>query len=159
MTETKTPFMLALEKAETSQEIRAAIMLLPSGDEPLINNGLPSIEVVEKWLEEHVQVFPEPKVIRLTNFRQIIDGRKWGGEFTLTLDSITLLKKISIENWPYNSTLIKMYLPMFCSPLGVPASYPAIDIPQKVISLIEARLRIDYKAGTINDDYSVLIDV
>jgi hypothetical protein len=116
---------------------------------------MPTLENVDEWLEKNVQVFPEPKVITLSNFKK----KDFGGEFTLTLDSAALIDKISFDNWPLNSTLIKIYLPMFHSPLGVPASYAAIEITDNTRNLIESTLRQAWKDGKLSDSYSEKIIV
>jgi len=146
-------FYEALEKAKTGEDFRAAIKLLPKSEVSDKNNGMPTIEEVGEWLEENVLVCPEPKIITLSNFRQ----KDLGGEFTLTLDSVTLIDSISFDNWPLNSSLISIYMPMFHSPLGVPASYAAIEITDNTRKLIVSTLRKAWKDGKINESYSARI--
>ena len=117
------------------------------------SDASPTVEAVGEWLEENVLVCPEPKIINLSNFRQTEDG----GKFTLTLDSITVINNIGFNNWPLNSSLVAIYMPMHCSPMGAPASYPAVEITNNTKKLIESTLRKAWKNGEINGGYTATI--
>ena len=90
------------------------------------------IERVGEWLDENVQVFPEPKTVTLSEFS--IDWDEFSGEFRLSLDSVVLTGKLKFGLEASGKTTF--YMPMFHSPLGAPASYPAIEITDRTRSAI-----------------------
>ena len=83
-----------------------------------------SLSKIEGWLAEHVQRFSEPKEVELSRFG--IDWDTFRGSFRLSLDGVVVFERIRFS--PNASGKMSYGLPMFISPLGVPASYAAIDI-------------------------------
>lgn len=93
-------------------------------------------EQVLDWLEEHVQVFSDPKTVKLSDFE--IDWSHFKGRFRLSLDNVALTEKIEFRLEVCGRT--KFFLPMFTSPLGVPASYSAIEISDQTREAITSAL-------------------
>lgn len=95
------------------------------------------IEMVREWLEENVQVFLEPESVTLSDFT--VNWDEFSGDFCVSFDSIELPDRLSFGLEASGKT--KFYLPMFTSPLGVPASYAAIKITDKTDRAILKGLR------------------
>ena len=82
------------------------------------------LKELQRWLKETVVSPSNPKEICLSEFE--FDEHEMCGSFCLTLDEIKLSERFdfAIEiDGKYG-----IYPPMFTSPLGVPASYAAIEI-------------------------------
>jgi hypothetical protein len=90
------------------------------------------IKEVRQWLEENVQVFPEPEKVTLSEFS--VNWEEFSGEFRVAFDSVVLSEKLRFGLELSGKT--RFYLPMFHSPLGAPASYGAIDISEKTHAAI-----------------------
>ena len=95
------------------------------------------VELVNKWLEENVQVFSEPELVTLSEFS--INWEDFGGDFRVALDSNILPDKFNF--WLEASGLTRFCIPMFHSPLGAPASYGAVRITNKTNDAILQGLR------------------
>ncbi len=54
---------------------------------------------------------------------------------------------------------IRLYLPMFHSPLGAPCSYRAIEVTTDTVRAIEHTLKIGLKKDYWQDDYSVVFEL
>jgi len=80
--------------------------------------------MLQKWLNENVQVFPTPKKIKLSNFE--VDWDHLSGSFNLTLDGISTKERIGFSTEV--SGKLTLYYPIVHSPLGVPYSYSLIKI-------------------------------
>lgn len=90
------------------------------------------IEEVMQWLEENVEVFPEPEKVTLSEFS--VNWEDFSGEFRVAFDSVTLSEKLRFGLEVSGKT--RFYLPMFHSPLGAPASYRAVEISDKTQAAI-----------------------
>ena len=82
------------------------------------------MEMLQEWLNENVQVFPSPKMIKLSNFE--VNWEHLSGSFNLTLDNVFIKDRMNFS--PEASGKPTLYYPMFHSPLGVPCSYSLIKI-------------------------------
>ena len=89
-------------------------------------------EKLAEWLEEHVAKYPEPECVTLSDFR--VDWNTFSGDFRISFDSVAFAKKLKFS--PDVSGKAEFFLPMFVSPLGVPASYAAIKITEKTYEAI-----------------------
>ena len=101
------------------------------------NESESRFERVKDWLEENVQVYPGPELVRLYDFA--IDWEDFSGEFRVAFDSVVLSEKLRFSLEASGKTTFR--LPMFHSPLGVPASYAAIEITEKTHKAILKGLR------------------
>jgi len=95
------------------------------------------VEQVTHWLEENVQVVPEPKFVTLSAFS--VNWTDFSGEFSVSFDSSALSEKLKFGLEASGKTCFQM--PMFHSPLGVPASYAAIEITDQTHKAILKGLR------------------
>jgi len=82
------------------------------------------VERVREWLEENIQVFPEPVSVTLSDFS--VDWNNFRGDFLVSFDSVAASErfKFALEL----NGKVALYFPMFHSPLGAPASYAAVRI-------------------------------
>ncbi len=85
------------------------------------------IERVREWLDENVRVYPTPREATLSAFE--FDWNSLAGSFQVSLDRDVLPERLrfglEISGWLY------FYLPLFISPLGAPASYPAVEFTEE----------------------------
>lgn len=93
----------------------------------------PSAEKLWEWLDKNVPSYPTPRSITLRNFE--IDWSSLEGAFEVMLDDTVLPEKfkmsLEITGW------MKFWMPMIHSPLGVPASYAAINLTPETSNAIE----------------------
>jgi len=122
------------------------------GDEPELNERL---EAVSEWLNENVAEYPEPKKVKLFNFKRISnDNDPWDERtFQVALDDAILKENIKFE--ANGSKNIRLYWPMFHSPLGAPCSYRSIEVTADTVRAIEHALKIGLKEDYWQDNYSV----
>jgi hypothetical protein len=93
---------------------------------------------VEKWLVENVTILGDVKSIVLSKFTWKPD--QYRGHFYAAFDGVEYSDKFSFslgESDGYTN----IQIPMFHSPLGVPASYLSIEIPGNVERAIENEIR------------------
>jgi len=95
------------------------------------------ISKVMEWLDDHVQVFTQPEIVKLSHFD--IDWSDFSGSFLLSLDNTALKDKIRFGLEASGKT--KFYMPMFHSPLSAPASYAAIELTDQTREAITIALR------------------
>ena len=86
------------------------------------DSDISHIEKVRQWLREHVQVFSDLHSVTLSDFTVNWD------EFSVTLDDTAISDKFSFFLEASGKTTF--YPPMFHSPLGAPASYAAVEVPE-----------------------------
>ena len=122
------------------------------------------LEELHNWLRGNVVSPSTPKVIVLTNFE--VNWKTFDGEFTLKLDSDEMKDKFkfSIEiDGKY-----QISPPFYVSPMGIPGSYPKIDLTEETNERIEKLINdffpklkplgIDKESGLIIDRNNPMID-
>lgn len=95
------------------------------------------LEEVRTWLDENVRLYPTPKQLTLHSF--IVDLKTLSGSFKMILDDIELPEKLYFHIDQAGKAIYS--LPMFHSPLGVPASYPMLELTEKTSEAILRGLR------------------
>ena len=100
------------------------------------------VEQVMAWLEENVQVIPEPETVTLSEFS--INWEDFSGDFSLSFDAVMYSRKIRYGLEASGKAIF--YMPMFFFPLGAPASYRAIEITEKT--------RQDRKSTRLNSSHT-----
>ena len=89
------------------------------------------------WLKENVVVIPEPQEVTLFDFE--ISWESWRGSFQVKLDDQIYADRlefgIGITGYPAYS------VPSFTSPLGVPASYAAMEMTASTRDAITRALK------------------
>ena len=84
-------------------------------------------EKLQAWLKDNVLIIPEPKVVTLHSFS--VDWSNWRGWFRVKFDDFEIEDEldfgIDITGRP------TFQLPIFTSPLRVPASFASIEITSK----------------------------
>lgn len=112
------------------------------------------LKELKLWLAENVIDIPAPQEVTLFDFE--INWSKWSGDFKVRFDEFecqdTFGLAMEMTGFP------KFYFPMFTSPLGVPASYRAIEITYQ--SPVESRLSkeaIEEARTLVVEDYSVSV--
>lgn len=98
----------------------------------------PSIDELEDWLKLNVTKYPEPKRVLLFNF--LINWERFTGEFKLKLDDEEV--KYSISFSTDQSGRVVFAMPMFHSPMGVPASYQAVEFTARTRIAINRALEL-----------------
>ena len=106
-------------------------------DEEYENNRL---KEVRAWLADNVVYIPEPKEVTLFDFE--VDWSNWSGKFKIRFDDF--VNEDSFGLGMEMTGFPKFYFPMFTSPLGVPASYRAIEITSDTHNAISEVLRLTF---------------
>ena len=90
------------------------------------------IEKLRNWLRGHVVSPSTPKVVVLSNID--FDWKELSGSFNLTLDNLRLISgfRFSVDI----SGKYQISPPMYVSPMGVPASYPSIELTEETTNEI-----------------------
>ncbi len=99
--------------------------------------GLPSLAEIQQWLDDNVQSYPTPKTVTLSDFD--INWEELSGSFQLGLDEHRLERRIRFSLDASGRT--EFQFPMFHSPLGVPASYKAIELTEETQGAIRQGLQ------------------
>lgn len=94
------------------------------------------IEQVSRWLSENTKSFATPTEIVLSDFE--IDKVRYSGTFSVSLDSVTIKRRFAF-GLDHNGKP-RVYTPTFHSPLGAPASYPAVVLTEETLSKISELL-------------------
>jgi hypothetical protein len=81
-------------------------------------------EMYQEWLDEHVQVFPTPQKIKLSEFQ--VDWESLSGSFNLTLDGVSTKERLGF--CPEMSGKPKLVFPVYHAPYGIPSSYSSVKI-------------------------------
>ena len=90
------------------------------------------IEKLRNWLRGHVVSPSTPKVVVLSNID--FDWKELSGSFNLTLDNLRLISgfRFSVDI----SGKYQISPPLYVSPMGVPASYPSIELTEETTNEI-----------------------
>ena len=94
---------------------------------------LPQPNRIIEWLDENVIVPPQPKTVSVSNIQ--FDWTSLSGKLSVSLDGVMLADqfRVSVEI----DGRARVRPPMFHSPLGVPASYAAINLDDKTEASIQ----------------------
>ena len=98
------------------------------------------LEAVSAWLDENTVTIPEPETVTLLNFK--VDWSSWSGSFQIKFDDA--LHADRFHFYEDGTGKVRFCLPMFVSPLGAPASYPAIEISKRTREAIQRALDITF---------------
>jgi hypothetical protein len=96
------------------------------------------ISKVEIWLADNVTVIGDVKSVVLSKFTWEQD--RYSGHFYIAFDGVEFPNRFSFSIGESDGRT-KIFIPMFHSPLGVPASFAAIEIPENVYKEIENEIR------------------
>lgn len=90
------------------------------------------IEKLRNWLRGHVVSPSTPKVVVLSNID--FDWKELSGSFNVTLDNLRLISgfRFSVDI----SGKYQISPPLYVSPMGVPASYPSIELTEETTNEI-----------------------
>ena len=94
-------------------------------------------EELQVWLKDNVLVVPEPSELTLHHF--IVDWANWSGEFGITFDDLVFKELLTFRAGA--NGYVDFFLPLFTSPLGVPASFAMLEITEKTSQAIQTALR------------------
>ena len=95
---------------------------------------------LQVWLAENATEIPEPQEVTLFDFE--MNWSKWSGKFKVRFDEFECQDTFGLEM--EMTGFPKFYFPMFTSPLGVPASYRAIEITSNTHNAISEALRLTF---------------
>ena len=93
---------------------------------------------VENWLAENVRVITQANELTLSDFTY--NCKSYIGQFSISVDGEALEGRWHFfletsDGWP------SVTPPMFTSPLGVPASYRAIELTDEIDAALRAKMR------------------
>lgn len=95
------------------------------------------VKQVSRWLDENVMSYPTPRAVTLSDFE--VDWGEMCGWFCLTMDGRRVPDRFRLSlaqnGW------MQFHPPMFCSPLGAPASYSAVDLTDETKMVIGEALK------------------
>ncbi len=133
--------------------------------EDLIPSGYPSLAEVRAWLEKHTYRPPRPCTVTLQEFE--VDWERMCGTFLASFGDGAAAQTFSFAMGGAAGET-EIFLPMFHSPLGVPASYPAIDLDEDIREAIFAAVRrlfpkvtafgLDRASGRLITAHTALMD-
>ena len=98
------------------------------------------LKELQVWLAENATEIPEPQEVTLFDFE--MNWSKWSGKFKVRFDEFECQDTFGLEM--EMTGFPKFYFPMFTSPLGVPASYRAIEITSNTHNAISEALRLTF---------------
>lgn len=84
-----------------------------------------------EWLANHITCYPTPTTVTLFAFK--VNWQTLSGTFRLQLDNQEIHSENEDEKLTFSleqNGKVRFDLPTFCSPLGVPASYAAIELTE-----------------------------
>ena len=97
----------------------------------------PSREEVAVWLAANVKQYGTPTTVTLHDFE--VDWERISGSFRVSLDDLAIEERFSF--FPEASGWATIQVPLFHSPLGVPASYAAVGFTSSTDQAILKGLR------------------
>lgn len=112
---------------------------------------------VRAWLHENVLVPETPLEVSISEIR--FDWQKMYGSFSVSLDGRKLVERFSVSM--QITGRVAFAPPMFTSPLGVPASYAAVDLCERTESAIQRALERVFpgiRAYGWHKDINLIID-
>ena len=81
---------------------------------------------LQEWLEANVLVIPEPRAVSLYCFD--VNWSEWSGKFKVKFDDVELQESLGFRVGENGRP--KFDLPLFTSPLNLPASFSAIRLTE-----------------------------
>jgi hypothetical protein len=96
----------------------------PPRDGERSRHGKERDELLREWLDANVRRYATPALVTLSAFD--VDWKRFGGSFAVQLDDFALEDRFSFELDVAGRP--QLILPMFVSPLGVPASFAAVHL-------------------------------
>lgn len=120
--------------------------------------GSSHLEAVMRWLDENQIHLDQPNSVTVKDF--VVETENHAS-FTLILDD-----KPYPERFECDTSLVEfdpLRLPIYCSPLGAPASYPVYDLTTATYCAVNNALRqankLLNKAGVNVSDIAVTVDL
>ncbi len=120
--------------------------------------GSSHLEAVMRWLDENQIHLDQPNSVTVKDF--VVETEDHAS-FTLVLDD-----KPYPERFECDTSLVEfdpLRLPIYCSPLGAPASYPVYDLTTATYCAVNNALRqankLLNKAGVNVSDIAVTVDL
>ncbi|MGE3333796.1 MAG: hypothetical protein AB7I36_09145 [Rhodospirillaceae bacterium] len=107
-------------------------------EEEPIRAGYPRVAEVQAWLEKNTYKPPQPCTVTLHGFE--VNWERMHGTFLASFGDGSAAQAFSFSMGGAAGET-EIFLPMFHSPLGVPASYPAIDLNEDMRADIFAAVR------------------
>ena len=120
--------------------------------------GSSHLEAVMRWLDENQIHLDQPNSVTVKDF--VVETEDHAS-FTLILDD-----KPNPERFECDTSLVEfdpLRIPIYCSPLGAPASYPVYDLTTATYCAVNNALRqankLLSKAGVNVSDIAVTVDL
>lgn len=96
-------------------------------------NSKKHIQAVQSWLDENVVVYATPKAIEISGFQ--LGPNTYRGSFQVALDGVNIPEQFSFGLGSNGKP--ELYIPMFHSPLGAPASYARVELGDETVLAIK----------------------
>ena len=112
----------------------------------------------QEWLEENIEVIPDPKAITLYDFK--VEWEEWSGTFMLKCDGKPCSREFYFSDNGASSFMVQV--PMHISPLGMPASFAAVEISDRTMEVIVRALEATFPKLTphgLNRETGIEINV
>ena len=95
---------------------------------------------LEEWLKDNVLVIPEPKRVTLYGF--VPNWSEWSGKFKVKFDDFELQEWLALRL--NDNGRMKFDLPIFTSPLNVPASFSTVRLTEMTSLAIDEGLNCTF---------------
>jgi hypothetical protein len=92
---------------------------------------------LQNWLTDNVQIFKKAKTVKLSDFK--LEPPGYRGSFLVSLDDVPI--NLRFEFTLGANGLPVMNPPIFGSPLGVPASFSAVELSENITVAIKDLLK------------------
>nr|PZN78376.1 MAG: hypothetical protein DIU57_15895 [Pseudomonadota bacterium] len=93
---------------------------------------------LEQWLGKNVLVYPTPLIVTLRHFN--VDWTTFSGSFEIVLDDVVVQERVDFSLGITGKPDIQ--LPMFHSPMFVPASFVAIEFSNATYLAVQRALEL-----------------
>lgn len=91
------------------------------------------LQAVRAWLDENIKVYPTPQSISISQIS--LDSKSMSGRALLKIGDDPYAEELTLRMG--DTGRLTYSLPMFCSPLGAPASYCAISLTSQTIAALD----------------------
>jgi hypothetical protein len=93
---------------------------------------------LREWLKKRVRTYATPRRVTLSGFR--VNASEYEGSFNITLDNEKVPRRFTFSLQSNGKP--ELGFPIFTSPLGVPASFSAVQLSEETVAAVESLLRV-----------------
>jgi hypothetical protein len=92
---------------------------------------------LQNWLADNVQIFKKAKTVKLSDFK--LEPPGYRGSFVVSLDDVPINSRFEFTLGANGLPVLSS--PIFGSPLGVPASFSAVELSDNITAAIKDLLK------------------